>query len=82
MSIFAILICSTEFVFGVLQCTESAFLSRHLLSTVEWETCNFEIGHERNYSNRESWTTRPEAYGWLALYIFCILIIFIGKSLK
>lgn len=60
---------------------ESAFLSRHLLSTVEWETCNFEIGHERNYSNRESWTTRPEAYGWLALYIFCILIIFIALAI-
>ncbi|KAK2573661.1 Sodium/potassium/calcium exchanger 3 [Acropora cervicornis] len=60
---------------------ESAFQSRHLLSTVEWETCNFEIGHERNYSDRESWTTRPEAYGWLTLYIFCILVIFVALAI-
>lgn len=61
--------------------SESAFQSRHLLSTVEWETCNFEIGHERNYSDRESWTTRPEAYGWLTLYIFCILVIFVALAI-
>lgn len=59
--------------------TESVFQSRHLLSTVEWETCNFEIGHERNYSNRESWTAPRKAYAWLALHIFLILVIFVGK---
>lgn len=59
---------------------ESVFRSRHLLSTVEWETCNFEIGHERNYSSRETWSTPTKAYGWLALYIFAILVIFIALA--
>ncbi|XP_078379256.1 sodium/potassium/calcium exchanger 4-like isoform X2 [Oculina patagonica] len=60
---------------------ESIFRSRHLLSTVEWETCNFEIGHARNYSNRESWWAPTKAYGWLALHIFCVLVIFIALAI-
>lgn len=60
---------------------ESVFQSRHLLSTVEWETCNFEIGHERNYSNRESWTAPRKAYAWLALHIFLILVIFVALAI-
>lgn len=60
---------------------ESIFRSRHLLSTVEWETCNFEIGHARNYSNRDSWWAPTEAYGWLALHVFCILVIFIALAI-
>jgi len=60
---------------------ESIFRSRHLLSTVEWETCNFEIGHARNYSNRDSWRAPTRAYGWLTLHIFCVLVIFIALAI-
>lgn len=80
--IFVILICSIEFVFGVLLCIEFVFLLRYLLLIVEWEICNFEIGYERNYLNRELWIICLEVYGWFVLYIFCIFIIFIGKLLK
>ncbi|XP_058950607.2 sodium/potassium/calcium exchanger 3 isoform X5 [Pocillopora verrucosa] len=59
----------------------SVFQSRHLLSSVEWETCNFEIGHSRNYSTRETWWAPKEAYGWLALHIFCVLVIFVALAI-
>ncbi|XP_022791918.1 sodium/potassium/calcium exchanger 4-like isoform X3 [Stylophora pistillata] len=59
----------------------SVFQSRHLLSSVEWETCNFEIGHSRNYSARETWWAPDEAYGWLALHIFSVLVIFVALAI-
>lgn len=60
---------------------EPVHLSRHLLSTVEWETCNFEVGQERNYSDPETWSTPTKAYAWLTLYIFCVLVIFIALAI-
>ena len=66
--------------FPFLIADETIFRSRHLLALVAWEQCDFEIGHERNYSFRESWWTPSKAYGWLTLYIICVLIIFVGKE--
>lgn len=54
---------------------------RHLLSTVEWERCDFEIGHKRNYSHLESWSSPAEAYAWVALYVVLILIVFVALAI-
>ena len=53
--------------------------TRHLLSTVEWERCNFEIGHTRNYSAPSSWYAPSSAYGWVVMYCILIFIVFVGK---
>ncbi|XP_028513776.1 sodium/potassium/calcium exchanger 1 isoform X2 [Exaiptasia diaphana] len=58
-----------------------SFTSRHLLSTVEWEKCDFEIGHTRNYSAPDSWTTVKTGYAWAALYFAGILWIFIALAI-
>ncbi|XP_032230933.2 sodium/potassium/calcium exchanger 4 isoform X2 [Nematostella vectensis] len=58
----------------------STYHSRHLLS-MEWEKCDFEIQHKRNYSARETWTAPSSAYVWLVLYIFAILVIFIALAI-
>ncbi|XP_066924168.1 sodium/potassium/calcium exchanger 1-like [Clytia hemisphaerica] len=55
--------------------------SRHLLSAFEWEQCNFEIGHTRNYSNPDSWYSPASAKGWVALYCILILIVFVALAI-
>lgn len=55
------------------------FKSRRLLSEVAWEKCDLEIEHARNYTDRDSWHAPNIAYVWLALYIFCVLVIFLGN---
>ena len=54
-------------------------VTRHLLSSVEWEKCDFEIGHKRNYSDPNSWHSNGDAKLWVALYIVLVLIVFVGK---
>ena len=55
--------------------------SRKLLSTVEWEKCDYEIGYARNYSEPPSkWRTPSVAYLWIILYIFLTFTVFVGKS--
>ena len=55
--------------------------SRKLLSTVEWEKCDFEIGFARNYSQPASdWKTPAVAYLWIILYVFLTFTVFVGKN--
>lgn len=71
----------TDYFYNVLNffiLDEAVFRSRHLLSSVEWEKCDFEVGNKRNYSDPGSWRTVNSAYGWVCLYVFGILVIFIG----
>jgi len=53
---------------------------RHLL-TVAWEKCDFEIGHERNYSDPSSWNTPSKAFYWIPLYVFLIIVIFVAMAI-
>ncbi|KAK3744351.1 hypothetical protein QZH41_016484 [Actinostola sp. cb2023] len=58
-----------------------SFQTRHLLSNVEWETCDLEVGNTRNYSAPETWTTVKTGYAWAVLYIFGVLWIFIAIAI-
>ena len=71
LEFFSCLICSGK----------SSYHSRHLLSgTSKWETCDFETNYLRNESDPDNKNTTPnEAYGWMVLHIFCVIVIFIGK---
>jgi len=55
--------------------------SRHLLSAAEWEKCDFEIKHKRNYSNPDSWTSTGDAKIWVALYAVLILVVFVALAI-
>lgn len=63
------------------QVSQVTYTSRHLLSTVQWEQCDFEIGHKRNYSEPSSWTHPSIANGWVALYVFLTLIVFVALAI-
>jgi len=54
--------------------------NRHLLS-VEWEQCNFEIGHERNYSDPSSWYSPASSKGWVAVYCGLIIVVFVALAI-
>ncbi|XP_031548697.1 sodium/potassium/calcium exchanger 3-like [Actinia tenebrosa] len=69
---------ATSFIFTE---DQVVYRSRHLLSSVEWEKCDFEIGNTRNYSDPGSWWTGNSAYGWLCLYVFGVLVIFIALAI-
>lgn len=59
-----------------------SYSGRHLL-TVAWEQCDFElgIGNERNYSLPSStWKTPTQAYYWIPLYVFLIIVIFVAMA--
>lgn len=51
--------------------------NRHLL-TVEWEQCDFEIGHKRNYSEPSTWHSPPSSKGWVVFYCALVIVIFVG----
>lgn len=60
---------------------ESSYFTRHLLFTSKWETCDFETDYVRNESSLADKDITPNsAYGWLALHIMCVIIIFVGNT--
>lgn len=58
----------------ILFCAENNFENVHQSRTLKqshgavWERCDFELAHS--------------PYAWLPLYIFCIFILFVGKSIQ
>ena len=62
---------------------KSSYTTRNLLSTSQWETCDFETNYLRNESDPDHKSTTPnEAYGWMILHILCVIVIFIGIQLN
>ncbi|XP_065055940.1 sodium/potassium/calcium exchanger 1-like [Rhopilema esculentum] len=61
---------------------DNSVVSRKLLSTVEWEKCDYELGFARNYSKPTSeWHSPSTAYLWIGLYVFLIFAVFVALAI-
>lgn len=67
---------------GILDTPVQSGATRKLLSTVEWEKCDYELGFSRNYSEPTSeWRTPTTAYFWITLYVFLTFTVFVALAI-